>query len=480
MLPCMPTRRRNTTLPGFLLLIVFLALLPSGCTVLPSTLKPALEDEGELFVYLQPVPEAAGKLKFTLGGLSLMAADGREIPLLLALSDFNTNTMTRQRFIAAGRVPPGQYLGLSFGVTKATLLGEEGEATLLVPEEPVKVPLSFEIGRKKAVVLSLSLRYTESVQTGFSFTPRFSLFIPVMPVSGLLGYVVNQGDNAVTVFDKKSGQIAAIIATDRGPEAVALDQKSRQAYLSLGEEDAVEVIDVTDGTFINRVHLKAGDGPRDVSLTPDGRRLLSLNARSRAVSIIDPDSAVEHSRVMVGEGPRRLLVSRTGERCFVFNRLSNTISVIDIANSAVAATISTEPGPLMGQFNRKGDRLYVINEGSPYLTIFDPSSLSVVKRVFVGNGLRVIKADTMTDLLYAYREGDSRIEVYEPFSLTPIDYIPAISGITDMIIDGETNNLFVLSAEKQKLVSISLVSKKITAEIDIGDRPSWVAVTGQR
>ena len=480
MIPSMPSHRKNTALPGFRLLIVFLALLAAGCTALPSTLKPALEDEGEVFVYLQPLPQAAGKLKFTLGSLSLMAADGRDIPLLLALSDFHSNTMTRQRFIAAGRVPPGQYLGLSFGVTKATLLGEEGEAALLVPEEPVKVPLSFEIGRKKAVVLSLSLRYAESVQSGFSFTPRFSLFIPAMPVSGLLGYVVNQGDNTVTVFDKKSSQIASIIATNRGPEAVALDQKSRQAYLSLGEEDAVEVIDVTDGTFINRVHLKAGDGPRDVSLTPDGRLLLSLNARSRAVSIIDPDSAVERSRVMVGEGPRRLLVNRTGERCFVFNRLSNTISVIDIANGAMVATIATDAGPLMGQLNRRGDRLYVIHEGSPYMLVIDTAALSVIKRQYVGLGLRVIKVDMKNDMIYASRRGDARIEVYEPFSLNVIDSLPGTAGVAQMTIDGEANNLFLLSTEQRRLLSVSLISRKVVTETDMAEDATWVTMMGER
>jgi YVTN family beta-propeller protein len=460
--------------------IVMALFLGSGCAALPSLVKPALDDEGEVFVYLEPFPQESENLKFAIDRLSLVAGDGREFPLLLAMSDFHSNTVRRQRFLAAGRVPPGLYVGLSCGVVKATLRGEEGETALLIPEEPVKIPLSFEIGRKKAVVLSLSFRYAESVQSGFSFTPQFSLFVPGMPVSGLAGYTVNGGDNTVTVFDKKSGQVAAIIATGRGPETIALDQKARLAYLALGEEDAVEVIDITDGTFINRLSLKAGDGPREVSLTPDGRFLLTLNARSRTVSIIDPASPAELSRVQVGEGPRRLLVSRTGERCYVFNSRSNTISVIDIANSAIVATISTEPGPLMGQFNRKGDRLYVVHEGSPYLSVIDPSSLSVVKRVFVDYGISVIKTDTLTGLLYAYRDGDSQIEVFDPFSLIPVYYIPAVSGIVDMTIDSETNNLFIVSAEKNKLLSISLVSKKVVAEIDTGERPLWVAVMGQR
>lgn len=462
--------------------IVWVLFLAAGCTALSSLVKPALEDEGEVFVYFEPFPQEAGKLKFAVDRLSLVAADGSEFPLALTMTDLQSSTAGRQRLLAAGRVTPGQYSGLSCGVVKAALKQEEGDAALLVPEEPVKVPLTFEIGRRKAVVLSLSLRYRESIQTGFRFTPQFSLFIPGMPVSGLVGYAVNEGGNSVTVFDKKSGQVSAILATGRGPEAIALDPKAKLAYLSLGEEDAVEVVDITDGAFIGRVNLRAGDGPRELAMTPDGRFLLSLNARSRTVSIIDPASAspVELSRVQVGEGPRRLLVSRTGERCYVFNGNSNTISIIDIANSAIAATISTEPGPLMGQFNRKGDRLYVVHEGSPYLSIIDPASLSVVKRMFVGYGLRVIKVDTLTDLLYASREGDSRIEVYDPFSLIPIDYLPAVSGIADMAIDGETNNLLAVSAEKNMLLSISLISKKIVAEIDTGERPLWLAVMGQR
>lgn len=480
MVHCISSRHPENNLSGFLLLMVFVTLLLAGCSVLPPTIKPALEDEGEVFVFLQPFPQEAGKLKFTIDHLSLVAGDGTEFPLSLAMSDFHSSAVSRQRFLAAGRVPPGRYGGLSYRVTKATLLGEEGESALLVPEEPVRIPFSFEVLRRKAVVLSLVFRYAESVQSGFSFTPDFSLFISAMPVSGLAGFVPNLHDNTISVFDKKNGQVATIIATGRGPESVAIDQQARLVYAAISEGDAIGVIDVADGSLTNRINLKIGDGPSEVSLTPDGRSLLSLNARSRTLSIVDPVSSIERSRVLLGEEPRGLLVGRTGERCYVFNGRSNTISVIDIANSAVAATISTEPGPLMGQFNRKGDRLYVIHEGSPYMSLIDPSSLSVVKRAYVGYGLRFIKVDTLTDLLYAYRDGDKRIEVYDPFSLNPIDYIPAMSGIVYMTIDGETNNLFVVSAEKNRMLSINLVTKKIVAETDTGEHPAWVAVMGQR
>jgi hypothetical protein len=83
-------------------------------------------------------------------------------------------------------------------------------------------------------------------------------------------------------------------------------------------------------------------------------------------------------------------------------------------------------------------------------------------------------------MLYVSRKGDSRIEVYEPFSLTLIDHLPAMSDIVRMTIDGEANNLFLLSAGKRRLLSVSLVSRKAVTETDIGDDPSWVTMMGER
>jgi YVTN family beta-propeller protein len=487
--------RSDKMLMKVLLTAALPVLLLSGCALPASTHKPALEDEGEVDLYIQPFPQDAEKLKFTIDRISLVGSDGREFPLSPALTDFQAGGLQRQRFLAAGRVPPGKFSGLSLKVVKAALSGAEGDSALQVPDEPVLVPLSFEVRRRKVLVLCLEFQYAGSVQKG-SFAPRFSLYVPSLPVSGLLGYVVNRADNTLTIFDKKTGQVAAIRATGRGPEQVVFDPTSRIAYLSLAGEDAVDVLDLADGEVTHRINLKTGDRPGNIALTPDGKTLLAVNARSNTLSIIDPVALVERSRVqlstidpfapversrgLVGEGPRWLLVGRNGTRCYVFNGLSKTITVIDIANSAVVTTISTDADPFMGQFNRKGDRLYVVHEGSPYLLVIDTASFSIVKRVFLGYGISAIKVDSASDTLYVSRKGDSRIEVYEPFSLTLIDYLPAIKDVLLMTIDGEANNLFLLNAGQRRLLSISLVSRKTVTETDIGDDPSWVTMMGER
>ena len=456
------------------------ALLLSGCAAAPLLVKPALEEEGEVYVYFQPLPREAERLKFTLDHLFLVSGDGREFPLSLSLDDFNSDSARRQRFVAAGRVPPGRYRGLSCGVKKAALRGDEGEAVLLVPEGPVTADFTFEVRRKQAVVLSLVLRYAESVRSGFSFSPVFSVYVPSTPASGLVGYVTNRGDNTITVFDKRSGEVRGVIATGRGPEAVVLDQKAGRAYVALSGEDKIDVLEVATGRSVNTIRLNVGDGPAGLALTPDGRTLLAVNAVARTLSIIDPAALVELARIPLGDDPRFVLIDRTGLRCYVFNVLSGTISVVDIAHRALVATLSTDPGPTMGQFNRKGDKLFVVHEWGPYLSVIDPFSLSVAQRVYVGPGLCAIKIDANNDMIYAARRDEVRIEAYDPFTLVAGAYLEAMSDVRYMTIDGEENSLVLLSAENRKLMTLNLISKKITAETDVGENPAWLTMMGER
>jgi YVTN family beta-propeller protein len=462
------------------LITTALSLLLCGCAALPSMIKPALETEGEVFVYFQPFPQEAERLRFTADRLTAVRSDGAEFPLSLSLEELDIGTVRRQRLLASGRVPPGRYVGLSSTIKKAALTGDKGEAALLTPEGPVKTDFSFEVQKKQAVVLALSLRYAESIRSGFRFSPVFSPLIPSRPVAGLTGYVTNRNDDHITVFDKKSGEVAAIITTGRGPAAIALDQRAGRAYAALSGEDAIDVLDVTAGSIINSIHLNVGDGPRELSLTPDGKALLVVNTASRTLSIIDPRALVELGRVPVGEGPRSVLVDREGRRAYVFNEFSNTITVVDIANRATIVTLSTDTGPVMGQFNRKGDKLYVIHGGSPYLSVVSPFTLAIERKMFVGPGLSSLKVDTVTDMLYLCRKYEDVVEMYDPFSLSPGAYIRTIPGVAYMTIDGEENNLYLVSPETRTVMTINLISRKIATLTDAGEYPSWVTMMGER
>jgi YVTN family beta-propeller protein len=451
----------------------------SGCQAKSVLVKPALEEDGELVVYLRPLPQEAEPLAFILEGISAVKEEGGSYPLTLSLAEMRGGKPQRQRFLASGNLPPGKYAGLSFKVRNASLKGEEGPAALLVPEEAVTTGFPFRVAKRKALLLSLALDYRKSVGEGYRFSPAFSIFVPDRPPVGLLGYAANSGSNNITVFDKKEGQVVGVIATGRGPRGIALDRRSRKGYVTLAEDDTIEVIDAEAWEVISHLRLQAGDHPREPALSGDGSILFTANSGSDTVSVVDTASLIEVNRIPVGQGPNSVLMGREGKRAYVFNALSNTISVIDVAFRSLAATITTLPGPLRGQFNRKGDRLYVIHEQSPYMNVFDPSSLSSQKRVFVGAGMTAVKVDERTDLLYVGRKPDA-LEILDPFSLFPVDSIPAGGGISGMTIDGDENNLYLVLPERKAMAVLGLVSRKMAPLIDVGEGACCVAVMGER
>ena len=477
-LPSGERGRVRGALRSALCAMLFLGIL--GCQATLTKFLPPLEEEGEVYLYLEPFPQEAERLRFTVDAVFAVSSDGREFPLTGPLHELKASSIQRQRLLASGRLPPGSYTGFSFKVSKATLMTEEGEANLLVPETPAQNDFPFSVVRRRAYVISATFRYRESVTRGFSFSPVFSMRIPARPIPSLTGYVTNSGSNNIMVFDKKLNKILSIIVTGRGPAGMALDQRQGRAYVALSGEDAIELIDVLSGEPINRLRLNTGDRPQEVALTPDGKTLLVANRGTNTVSFVDAGSLVQLNRIDVGREPNSILIHPNGIRAFVFNTFSNSVSVIDIPNKAAITTITTDPAPLRGQFNRAGNMLYVIQEWSAYLTAIDPSALSVLKRYPVRIGIVSIKVDRQTDLVYMGKRRDTTVEVYDPFLFAVVDSINAGASITYMTIDGDENNLYMVNPDMKSLMVSRLVRKGVFAEMDVGEAPYWVTMMGER
>ena len=460
--------------------ICLLLLSISGCFPQESRYKAVLHEEGEIIVYLQPLPQEAGRFRFIIDRISAIRGDGSEIPLSLSFSELKgAELVRRQKLLATGTLPPGSYTGLSIVITKAFVQGEESETALFIPEETVAAEHLFEVRRRQARALFLSLNPSGIITGGIRFTPGFSLVGSGGMLINLTGYVSNSDSNLISVFNKKTMQVVNVIASGRGPKGIVLDQRRTRAYVAVSGDDAVEVYDVFKGDLINKIKLKIGDEPIDLALTPDGRTLVSVNHNSNTVSIIDAISMFEVERIRVGEGPTSVVVDPSGFRAYIMNTLSSTISVVDLTQRTVTVTISVEGGPLRGAFNRAGNILYVIGRDTPNLAVIDPSRFSVTEKIFVGMGAAFIKVDVRTGLILVGNRFGGEITVVEPSASMFIDTIQVKGNVAFMTIDRQENTLFVTLPDQRTLQKINLTSKKTTAEIDVGDGAYAVVVVGE-
>lgn len=474
----MPYGARVKTL---LLGLVAASLMAAGCqaaAVTPSS-RVRLPDEGAVYLYLQPLPRDAERLRLVIDGIAAVQAGGGEWPLSLSLPELAGRDVRRQRLLAAGPLPAGHYSGFLFRTGRASLEGAHGASALLVPEAAARIDFPFTVRRGEARVVALSLGYAESVDGGYRFAPAFSAYRPERPAAGFMAFVANRGSNDVTAFDKKARQVFDVIATGDRPSALALDPRAGRLYVALAGEDAIEVIDVLSGRHVDRIRLTPGDEPAHLALTPDGRTLLTANRGSNTVSVVDTAARAERTKVPVGNGPRFVALDRTGRRAFALNTLSNSVSVLDVAGRAGVRTIAVDPAPLQGDFNRRGDRLYVVHEQAPYVTAIDTGTLTVARRFPLRSAAEAIEVDPSTDFVYLAGRGDPGVGLHDPFSFGTVDFIPAPGEIADMATDADENALYLLSRAANRVLVVDRIRKRLVGEIDVGQAPSSITVTGE-
>lgn len=466
------------------LVAALVAPLLAGCharaRAVPALMP--LGPEAELHVYLQPLPSDAARLAFSITSIAAIRQDGSEVPLELALAEVSGGAASRQRLLASGRLPPDSYSGLALRIGRATLAGEGKPADLLVPEEPVRIDLPLQLARGRAAVASVALREGQVQESDYDFAGNLTGHVlePASTVLERAGYVSRPGLASLAVIDRRSHEVTAVIPTGREPTGLAVDALARRAYVALGGEDQVQMIDLATGEELGRIPLRSGDEPADLALTPDGLIVLVAAKGSNSVAILDAEAGLVLERLPTGVEPWVLRLDRDGRRAYVLDRRSGDITVVDVPGRAVVRTVTTEPEPLAAQLNRAGTRLYVIHRGSAYLSVFSVPDLTVVNRLFVGLGAGALEVDPRTDLVYVGRADERRIQVFDPFSFAPLGAIELPGPVSYLTVDAVENTLLALMPTSGAVAFIDLASRRVVSVVDVGADPLRLVVVGER
>jgi YVTN family beta-propeller protein len=447
----------------------------------PAPVEP-LAQEGEVFLYLQPLPDDAERLSFSVGGVEAARADGAQTALEVSLSEVTAAAARGPRLVAWGRLPPGPYGGLLVRFTRATLATDEGLADLLASKEPVRLDVPFTVLPGRAVVIRMAVPPGQWRGQQFAFSGALSAAAlrPEQTLVQVADYCSTTGSAVVFVIDRRVRQVAAAIPTGRQPQGMVLDVGARRAYVALAGEDQIQILDLATGDELRRIPLRTGDQPRELALTPDGRVLLTVNPGSNSVTFVDPAAGMVVDHVSVGDEPRSLLLDRGGRRAYVLSRRSNDVTVLDLANRAVVAKAPTDPEPLRAQLNRDGTRLYVIHRGSAWLNVFSIPDMAQVTRIFVGLGAAALKVDPRTDLVYVGRADEDRIQLFDPSSLLPVGEIEVPGPVSYLAIDDVENALVAVVPSRRQVAFVDLTRRRVLSTVDVGRDPYAIAPVSER
>jgi len=468
--------KRNT-----LRVVALFALVLVGCTPQFVPVEAPLgSNEGALFLYLQPMPQEAHLLEFSITGISAIREDGGSVRLIQFFDDVRCKQLlNQQKRLATVRLAPGLYKGLSLEFGTASLDGEAGKEPLLVPDAPLFVEQEFTVVRKRARSLFLALAPEKQVTKDRQFAPTFFLVKPHKQLTSLLGFVTNSGKNLVTVFNKMTMEVVDIIATSSGPKGIALDQRKGWVYVALAGDSAIEVIDVSTLELTGRIPLNFSDEPVEIALSPDGRTLVTANTGSNTMSIIDTNSLREVGRVSLPWEPTSVVVGRSNADAFVTHSMSNAVSKIDLERRAIRGTQIFEESPVRAAPSKDGNRLYIITANSPDLLVVDPGSLALIERIFVGLGATSIKVDSKSGLAYVGNKAGS-IAVINPLASMFVDSFKVRGDVVFVNIDNDQNALFAVLPESNTLQKLDLGSKRDLGVIELEEGAYAVSIMGER
>lgn len=462
------------------LALFFLLWLIVACAPQPSvSVNPPLVNEGEVFLFLQPMGEKAAPITFTLGEVVIQRTDGVSFPLSLSFHELvGVDRIHTQSLLAKARVPAGTYQGLSLTVEEAEIMTEDGPVALQTDQGPLLLPLEMKIAPKKAVSFFLTFHADKSLEAHVLFRPVFSVTTSSQLPLARLGYISMPLANDLFIFHDSSMFFTGVIATGMLPRGMAIDRQRSRLYAAL-EEDAIAVIDMSQQAVIGNIRLRLGDDPQEIALSPDGDSLVSANYGSNTVSIVDPIAMVELGRVVVGSGPSSVAFSQAGNVAYSMDSLANNISVIDPEKMVLSASIHLEESPLKGALNRTDSELYVITANSPNLLVIDLSGAGGTQKIFVGMGARSILVDTRSNFVYVGRR-DGEIAIVDPAIRAYIDTIQLDGPIESMAISDEENFLFVLLGRQHALNKVNLTSKEVMASIDLTGEGYAISLVGAR
>lgn len=166
----------------------------------------------------------------------------------------------------------------------------------------------------------------------------------------------------------------------------------------------------------------------------------------------------------------RLFASATGR---------NEVDIIDTATLQVSGRAPTGSYPDGLAYAPGAGKVYVSDEGDPVDTVVDARTGARLGSIAIGGGIGNSQYDAATGRVYVASGGDNRLVVVDPNrdAVVERDPLPGCEGAHGVQVDAAgRHRVFVACEGNARLVALDLVTRKVTAVMDVGDGPDVLAL----
>ena len=269
-------------------------------------------------------------------------------------------------------------------------------------------------------------------------------------------YVANESGDSLSIVDLSTQSVRAHIPVGFGPQDVALTPDGRYAYIT--DFYATWVVNTQTNAKVAKIALRESGsehqrtallsdgeevfrGPRDIVMSPDGKRAYVALEDSGEIAILDTESNRVEKTVSVGSYPGGLALSPDGKVLYFAHRDSDLVSVMDTAQAKVVRKIRVGKHPWDIALSPTGDQMFVVNQGEPSISVIDTKSFEVKATIILGMmKLRNILPRGLRRMFYVWRKERKRVRrlpfasaIYAVFFLLPFMFTMLTRYDTEMV-----------------------------------------------
>jgi YVTN family beta-propeller protein len=305
-----------------------------------------------------------------------------------------------------------------------------------------------------------------------------AIVLGAMPASAAqFAYVTNRDSNTVSVIDRVTMSVVAIVPVGLGPAGVAVTPNAAFAYVANYSSTTLSVIETAANATVATVPV--GANPLGVAITPSGAFAYVTNWGSNTVSVIATATNTVVATIPVGSWPDGIAITPDGTFAYVGNQGpgSNIVSVIATATNTVVSTVTVGMNPWGVAITPDGSFVYVANMGSATVSVIATATNTVMATVPVGAG--PIGVALIPDGAFAYvaNFNSNSVSVIATANNTVVATIPVGANPHGVGITPDGIFAYTANSGGSNVSVIDTTSNTVVDTITVGSTPIWVAFT---
>jgi len=248
------------------------------------------------------------------------------------------------------------------------------------------------------------------------------------------------------------------------------------AVVSIGS-NGVTFIDTATNAIKHTIYV--GRSPHEAFFTPDGREVWVTVRGENYVSVLDPRSFNEISRIITPGGPGMTIFSTDAKYAFICSSFNPELVVVEVASHKIAGHV-TQPSPFCPNIAATPDGKQV------WFTLKDVGKTVAISAVPPFGILKVLETGPITNhvnfahtargqFAYVTVGGLNLVKVFRTDDFNQVASVPVGKMPHGVWPSGDGSRIYVGLENDDALEAIDTSTNRVTGRIPIGQAPQAIA-----